>query len=115
VIADRHVVQEIRGYASAVFLEYLELFDREQEVFCRCYSVESAILCPELLNVVWIYYDKANIQARTSTMMRQGRFPRSRSVGGGESEGGQNQKVAWLSDEVDAWLTELPVRRLKGD
>jgi prophage regulatory protein len=64
---------------------------------------------PELLERVGLSY------TTIWTMMRQGRFPRSRSVGGGESEGGQNQKVAWLSDEVDAWLTELPVRRLKGD
>jgi hypothetical protein len=38
--------------------------------------------------------------------MRAGTFPRSRIVGG---------KSMWLSTEVDAWLAELPVRRLKGD
>jgi predicted DNA-binding transcriptional regulator AlpA len=38
--------------------------------------------------------------------MRAGKFPRSRVVGG---------KSMWLSDEIDAWLTELPVRVLKGD
>ena len=64
---------------------------------------------PELLERVGLSYTTIWM------MMRQGRFPRSRSVGGGESAGGQNQKVAWLSDEVDAWLAELPVRRLKGD
>ena len=38
--------------------------------------------------------------------MRAGRFPRSRVVGG---------KSMWRSDEVQAWLDALPVRRLKGD
>jgi predicted DNA-binding transcriptional regulator AlpA len=40
------------------------------------------------------------------TWMRAGRFPRSRVVGG---------KSMWRSDEVQAWLDTLPVRRLKGD
>jgi prophage regulatory protein len=39
-------------------------------------------------------------------MMRQGKFPRSRVVGG---------KSMWLSTEIDAWLADLPVRALKGD
>jgi predicted DNA-binding transcriptional regulator AlpA len=38
--------------------------------------------------------------------MREGRFPRSRIVGG---------KSMWLSNEVEAWLAALPVRKLKGD
>jgi predicted DNA-binding transcriptional regulator AlpA len=38
--------------------------------------------------------------------MRQGTFPRSRIVGG---------KSMWLSDEVEQWLRNLPVRPLKGD
>lgn len=38
--------------------------------------------------------------------MRDGRFPRARVLGG---------KSCWLSSEVDAWITALPVRRLKGD
>jgi predicted DNA-binding transcriptional regulator AlpA len=42
--------------------------------------------------------------------MRQGRFPRSRVVGAGRSS-----KSVWLSNEVEAWLRELPVRKLKGD
>jgi predicted DNA-binding transcriptional regulator AlpA len=39
-------------------------------------------------------------------MMRAGTFPRSRVVGG---------KSMWRSDEIDEWLTGLPIRRLKGD
>ncbi len=38
--------------------------------------------------------------------MRGGKFPRSRVVGG---------KSAWVSSEIDAWLSSLPIRRLKGD
>jgi predicted DNA-binding transcriptional regulator AlpA len=38
--------------------------------------------------------------------MRDGKFPRSRIVGG---------KSMWLASEVNAWLAGLPVRPLKGD
>jgi predicted DNA-binding transcriptional regulator AlpA len=38
--------------------------------------------------------------------MRSGTFPRSRVVGG---------RSMWRSDEIDAWLAGLPIRRLKGD
>jgi predicted DNA-binding transcriptional regulator AlpA len=38
--------------------------------------------------------------------MRAGKFPRSRVVGG---------RSMWRSDEIDAWLAGLPIRRLKGD
>jgi predicted DNA-binding transcriptional regulator AlpA len=38
--------------------------------------------------------------------MRDGRFPRSRIVGG---------KSMWLSTDIDAWLVALPIRPLKGD
>ena len=55
---------------------------------------------PELLDRVGLSY------ATVWTMMRQGRFPRSRVVGG---------KVAWFESEIETWITELPVRRLKGD
>jgi predicted DNA-binding transcriptional regulator AlpA len=39
-------------------------------------------------------------------MMIEGTFPRARSVG---------TNVAWLEDEVDAFIANLPKRRLKGD
>ena len=38
--------------------------------------------------------------------MRAGSFPRSRVAGG---------KSVWRSDEVEAWLAALPIRKLKGD
>ncbi len=39
-------------------------------------------------------------------MMREGKFPRGRVVGG---------KTAWLESEIDHWIAGLPERRLKGD
>jgi prophage regulatory protein len=39
-------------------------------------------------------------------MMRDGKFPRSRVVGG---------RSLWRSDEVDQWLAGLKIRPLKGD
>ena len=39
-------------------------------------------------------------------MMREGKFPRGRAVGG---------KTAWLESEIDNWIAALPERRLKGD
>ena len=38
--------------------------------------------------------------------MQQGKFPRSREVGG---------KIARLEGEIDTWIEDLPVKRLKGD
>ena len=37
-------------------------------------------------------------------MMREGRFPRSRVVGG---------KSMWVAGEIDAWVDTLPLRQLK--
>ena len=39
--------------------------------------------------------------------MRQGKFPRSRALGGNKS--------VWIESEVERWIAGLPVRRLKGD
>ena len=39
-------------------------------------------------------------------MMQTGEFPRGRIRGG---------KTMWLSDEVEQWMRQLPVRPLKGD
>jgi len=55
---------------------------------------------PEILDITGVSYP--TIWA----WMRAGRFPRSRIAGG---------KSVWRSDEVDAWLSALPVRKLKGD
>ena len=38
--------------------------------------------------------------------MRDGKFPRSRIVEG---------RSMWLTSEIDAWITSLPLRPLKGD
>jgi predicted DNA-binding transcriptional regulator AlpA len=68
---------------------------------------------PERLSAAPRLLSKAEILAITGvsfptvwTWMRQNAFPRSRVAGG---------KSVWLSSEIDAWLTALPKRRLKGD
>jgi predicted DNA-binding transcriptional regulator AlpA len=38
--------------------------------------------------------------------MKVGKFPRSLAVSG---------RSMWRADEIDAWLTGLPIRPLKGD
>jgi predicted DNA-binding transcriptional regulator AlpA len=38
--------------------------------------------------------------------MREGKFPRSREVGG---------KVCWMEHEVQGWVASRPVKPLKGD
>jgi prophage regulatory protein len=38
--------------------------------------------------------------------MREGKFPRSRELGG---------KAVWLESEVEKWITSRPIRKLKGD
>jgi len=57
--------------------------------------------------------DRVEVEAITSTSyvtiwhwMNAGVFPRSRIVGG---------KSKWLSTEVDEWLRNLPIRKLKCD
>ena len=56
---------------------------------------------PEVLDRVSVTYPTI------WTWMREGKFPRSREIGG---------KVAWIESEVEEWIAALPVRRLKkGD
>lgn len=55
---------------------------------------------PEVLDRVGVTYPTL------WSWMREGRFPRSRELGG---------KAAWIESEVEAWIAALPVRRLKGD
>ncbi len=55
---------------------------------------------PELLRRIGLCYPTV------WRMMREGKFPRGRVVGG---------KTAWLESEIDNWIAALPERRLKGD
>lgn len=55
---------------------------------------------PEVLDRVGVTYP--TIWA----WMREGRFPRSRELGG---------KAAWIESEINEWIANRPVRRLKGD
>ena len=63
-------------------------------------SSQALIFKPEILDITGLSYP--TIWA----MMRKGEFPRARVVGG---------KSAWLRTEIEAWLRDLPIRRLKGD
>jgi len=38
--------------------------------------------------------------------MRDGKFPRGREIGG---------KIAWVESEIDKWIADLPVKKLKGE
>jgi predicted DNA-binding transcriptional regulator AlpA len=38
--------------------------------------------------------------------MRAGKFPRSRDIGG---------KVCWVESEIERWIADLPIAKLKGD
>jgi prophage regulatory protein len=38
--------------------------------------------------------------------MRDGKFPRSRDVGG---------RAMWLAADIEQWILKLPTRKLKGD
>lgn len=55
---------------------------------------------PEVLDRVGVSYPTL------WAWMREGKFPRSRQLGG---------KAAWVESEIEDWITALPVRRLKGD
>ena len=59
---------------------------------------------PEVLAIAGVTYPAS------WAWMRDGLFPRARVVGKGNSS-----RSFWRSDEVEAWLAELPTRRLKGD
>jgi len=68
-------------------------------------QVESAsqvrlISKPEVLDRVGVTYPTL------WAWMRAGTFPRSRELGG---------KAAWIESEINEWITNRPVRRLKGD
>jgi predicted DNA-binding transcriptional regulator AlpA len=55
---------------------------------------------PEVLERVGVTYPTI------WTWMREGKFPRSRELGG---------KSCWLEHEIEEWILSRPVRRLKGD
>jgi predicted DNA-binding transcriptional regulator AlpA len=54
----------------------------------------------EVCNIVGVTF------ATLWTWMQNGTFPRSRIAGG---------KSVWVSTEVEAWMRNLPIRRLKSD
>jgi predicted DNA-binding transcriptional regulator AlpA len=73
---------------------------KERAHSARAPPLERLLAKPDVLAIVNVSYPTL------WSMMRTGKFPRSRIVGG---------KSMWLSTEIDAWLAGLPVRPLKGD
>ena len=63
-------------------------------------TVSRLVSKPEVLDRVGVTYPTI------WKWMREGSFPRSRAVGG---------KAFWVEAEIEKWITDLPVRRLKGD
>jgi predicted DNA-binding transcriptional regulator AlpA len=63
-------------------------------------SAARLISKPEVLDRVGVTYPTL------WAWMRDGKFPRSRELGG---------KSCWVESEVAEWITSRPVRRLKGD
>jgi prophage regulatory protein len=55
---------------------------------------------PEVLDRVYLSY------TTVWELMRVGKFPRSRAVGG---------RSVWVESEIEEWIANRPVRRLKGD
>jgi predicted DNA-binding transcriptional regulator AlpA len=63
-------------------------------------GVVRLVLKPEVL-------DRVNVTYPTLWQwMREGKFPRSRKLGG---------KVAWVEREINEWILARPLCRLKGD
>jgi prophage regulatory protein len=63
-------------------------------------DVVRLILKPEVLDRTGVTYPTI------WQWMREGKFPRSRELGG---------KSAWVESEVTSWILSRPIRRLKGD
>jgi prophage regulatory protein len=63
-------------------------------------DVVRLILKPEVLDRTGVTYPTI------WQWMREGKFPRSRELGG---------KSAWVESEVTRWILSRPIRRLKGD
>jgi predicted DNA-binding transcriptional regulator AlpA len=59
------------------------------------------IMKPEVTNKVGVSYQTL------WTWMQQGKFPRSRELAGG--------KIGWVLSEVNEWILNRPVVRLKDD
>jgi predicted DNA-binding transcriptional regulator AlpA len=61
---------------------------------------ERLVMKPELLAITGLSYPKI------WQMMQTGEFPRARVAGG---------RTCWLSSQIDQYLRNLPIRKLKGD
>jgi predicted DNA-binding transcriptional regulator AlpA len=70
---------------------------------------ESVAACPRLLTKAEVLALLGVTYTTVFTWMREGQFPLSIELG---PSGGRSTKIAWLADEVYAWIAARPRRKL---
>ena len=72
-------------------------------------NVETVAACPRLLTKAEVLALLGVTYTTVFTWMREGQFPLSIELG---PSGGRSTKIAWLADEVYAWIASRPRRKL---
>ena len=72
-------------------------------------NIETVAACPRLLTKAEVLALLGVTYTTVFTWMREGRFPLSIELG---PSGGRSTKIAWLADEVYAWIASRPRRKL---
>ena len=72
-------------------------------------NIETVAACPRLLTKAEVLELLGVTYTTVFTWMREGRFPLSIELG---PSGGRSTKIAWLADEVYAWIASRPRRKL---
>ena len=72
-------------------------------------NIETVAACPRLLTKAEVLALLGVTYTTVFTWMREGQFPLSIELG---PPGGRSTKIAWLADEVYAWIASRPRRKL---
>ena len=72
-------------------------------------NIETVAACPRLLTKAEVLALLGVAYTTVFTWMREGQFPLSIELG---PPGGRSTKIAWLADEVYAWIASRPRRKL---
>ena len=72
-------------------------------------NIETVAACPRLLTKAEVLALLGVTYTTVFTWMREGQFPLSIELG---PSGGRSTKIAWLADEVYAWIASRPRRKL---
>ena len=72
-------------------------------------NIEAVAARPRLLTKAEVLALLGVTYTTVFTWMREGRFPLSIELG---PSGGRSTKIAWLADEVYAWIASRPRRKL---